>query len=122
MGEHAPVFQWHGCTFDLPAGAVQLARTESCEQQAFRYGTSAYGFQFHLETDTAMIERWLRMRAYQEELAAAAIGRDEHSIRAATGAAITTMQPLAGTSFNHFLNLVGRADRRVALPSGHGEA
>jgi GMP synthase-like glutamine amidotransferase len=35
------VFEWHGDTFDLPAGAVQLARSRSCEHQAFRYGEYA---------------------------------------------------------------------------------
>ena len=30
------VFQWHGDTFDLPPGAVHLARGSSCENQAFR--------------------------------------------------------------------------------------
>lgn len=115
LGERAPVFQWHGCTYDLPAGAVQLARTESCEQQAFRFGTNAYGFQFHLEADTAMIERWLALPAYRDELAAAGIGRDAHSIRAATAAAIATMQPLAETVFNNFLDLVGRPSRRAVF-------
>ncbi|MEJ0100422.1 MAG: gamma-glutamyl-gamma-aminobutyrate hydrolase family protein [Pseudomonadota bacterium] len=117
LGERTPVFQWHGCTFDLPAGAVQLARTEGCEQQAFRFGTNAYGLQFHMESDVAMIERWLRLPAYREELAAASIGRDEHSIRAATADGIASMQPLAEIAFNNFLDLVGRPGRRMVLPS-----
>ena len=122
VGDCAPVFQWHSCTFELPAGAAQLARTDSCEQQAFRFGGNAYGFQFHMESDQPMIERWLRMPAYREELAAAGIGRDELDIRAATAQAMATMQPLAETTFNRFLDLVGPADRRVALPSGHADA
>jgi GMP synthase (glutamine-hydrolysing) len=120
LGEQAPVFQWHACTFDLPSGAVQLARTRTCEQQAFRFGQNAYGFQFHLEADAAMIERWLQLPAYREELAASGIGRDETSIRAATASLIEQMQPLAEVTFNNFLDMVGRPGRRITLPSHHG--
>jgi GMP synthase (glutamine-hydrolysing) len=122
LGETAPVFQWHACTFGLPPGAEQLARTGTCEQQAFRYGGNAYGFQFHLEVDAPMIERWLRLPAYREELAASGIGRDEQSIRAATNTLLARMTPLAAETFDRFLDLVGRPARRVTLPSGHGAA
>jgi GMP synthase (glutamine-hydrolysing) len=53
------VFQWHGDTFDLPDGAVQLARSEQCENQAFRFGRTAYGLQFHLEVTPEIIASWL---------------------------------------------------------------
>src|SRR5262245_55746020 len=53
------VFQWHGDTFDLPEGAVRLARSEQCENQAFRYGRAAYGLQFHLEVTPEIIDSWL---------------------------------------------------------------
>ena len=121
LGDSSPVFQWHGCTYDLPAGAVQLARTETCEQQAFRFGANAYGFQFHLEADEAMIDRWLRLPAYREELAAAGIGRDEASIRAVTEARMNHMRPLAEETFNRFLDRVGRPSTRVTLTSRHAE-
>lgn len=62
------VFQWHGDTFELPAGAVQLARGELCEQQAFRYGARAYGLQFHIEVTPEMVDQWLNEGQNQREL------------------------------------------------------
>lgn len=53
------VFQFHGDTFDLPEGAVHLARCRDCENQAFRHGDCAYGLQFHIEMTQALIEDWL---------------------------------------------------------------
>ncbi len=44
------VFHWHGETFELPRGAVQLARGVACENQAFQLGDHVIGLQFHLET------------------------------------------------------------------------
>lgn len=46
-------FQWHGDTYTPPLGAVQLARNEAAEQQAFLMegpaGNQILGLQFHLE-------------------------------------------------------------------------
>ena len=52
------VFYWHGDTFDLPSGAVQLASSEHYSNQAFQY-KSAVGLQFHLEVNEEMINLWL---------------------------------------------------------------
>jgi GMP synthase (glutamine-hydrolysing) len=44
------VFQWHGDTFDLPAGAEPAATSVACRNQAFVYNRTVIGLQFHLET------------------------------------------------------------------------
>lgn len=42
-------FHWHGDTFNLPGGAVQLFASAACSQQGFVYGNHVAGLQFHLE-------------------------------------------------------------------------
>ena len=44
------VFHWHGDTFDLPDGAMHLAESRACRNQAFSMGDAVLAFQFHLET------------------------------------------------------------------------
>ena len=58
FGQTETIFQWHGDTFTLPKGAVQLASSPLCDQQAFRHGQHAYGIQGHLEMTEAMIRSW----------------------------------------------------------------
>ncbi|WP_339868118.1 type 1 glutamine amidotransferase [Pseudohongiella nitratireducens] len=48
--EETEVFHWHGETFSLPAGAVQIAKSQGCNNQAFQIGSNVIGLQFHLET------------------------------------------------------------------------
>jgi GMP synthase-like glutamine amidotransferase len=55
------VFQWHEDTFELPVGAVLLASGDDVPAQAFRFGTQAWGVQFHCEVDRDGVEAWLRV-------------------------------------------------------------
>jgi GMP synthase (glutamine-hydrolysing) len=53
------VIQWHyDAITALPPGAVQLASSIVCEQQAYRLGRLAWGVQFHIETSPATIRLW----------------------------------------------------------------
>jgi GMP synthase (glutamine-hydrolysing) len=65
--EQFNALQWHADTFALPAGAVQLARSDAYEQQAFVVGR-AYGLQFHLEIGTALATEWGCVPAYAASL------------------------------------------------------
>ena len=58
-GRDVPVFQWHEDTFSLPPGALLLAESKPCRNQAFRVGSCAYGLQFHVEVTPEMGATWL---------------------------------------------------------------
>lgn len=117
LGTGAPLFQWHNYTFEIPREAQHLAASGTCPNQAFRYGRSAYGFQFHLEANQPLIERWLSTPAYREELRSAGLGQDESAIRARTLGEVAVMEQRAEAVFGEFLDLVGRPMRRITLGS-----
>ena len=50
LPQKAKVFHWHGDTFDIPNGAIPLARSEACQNQGFIFEDRVVAFQFHLET------------------------------------------------------------------------
>jgi GMP synthase (glutamine-hydrolysing) len=52
------VLHWHGDTFDLPNGAVRLASTPICKNQAFSFGDRALALQFHAEAAGIALESW----------------------------------------------------------------
>ena len=52
------VYQWHKEGFEIPPGAVLLARGDEFPNQAFRYGERAYGLQFHPEVDREAVRSW----------------------------------------------------------------
>ncbi len=58
------VLQWHHDEItELPYGATLLAASTYYPHQAFRLGSRAWGTQFHIECDTAMVAEWAAANA-----------------------------------------------------------
>ncbi len=111
------IFQWHGDTFDLPKGAELLASSPLCKHQAFKYGDRVYGFQFHLEVDKPMIERWLRVPENKREIEDLDGKINPEQIKAETPEYISRLNDLSNSVFGNFLELFGYNKKRHTLPS-----
>lgn len=111
----ARVFQWHSWRFDLPHGAEQLLTGESCEQQAFHYGGRAWGLQFHLEVEPALIERWLRSPALADDLLHPGLPHDPAAIRTDSARWLGPNLRRAETAFEAFLDRIGPPRQRLVL-------
>ena len=114
--EPQPVFHWHGYTFDLPHGATRLAQSKACKNQAFRYGQHAYGLQFHLELDERLINRWLSMPEYLQDIEENC-RHDDATIRNQTHNLIDHSIVLSQDIFSRFLKPLGERNRCHVLPS-----
>lgn len=98
--ETVPVLHWHGDTFDLPTGAVRLASTEVCPNQAFAVGRTGLGLQFHVEAEGRALERWFIGHAC--EIAATAgvtVGR----LRAETARHAAALEARSGAVLRRWL-------------------
>jgi len=117
LSEVEKIFQWHGDTFDIPDGAVHLATSVDCENQAFKYGDNIYGFQFHLEVDKPMIKRWLTNPVNIEELNGLKGVIDPEEIRRETDIYIDRLKELGASVFSEFIKILGHKEKNYVLPS-----
>ncbi len=97
------VFQWHGDTFDVPEGAVNLASSELFPNQLIRVGENAYGLQFHLEVTSGMIFEWLSVNGEELEELKGVI--DPDVIRAKTSTMMADLDDMGQSVFSRFLTV-----------------
>jgi GMP synthase (glutamine-hydrolysing) len=111
------IFQWHGDTFDIPHGAVALASSPECANQAFRFGERTYGLQFHLEVDEPLIQRWLKTPVHVREMEREGDHISEQKILADTKLYMERSTRLGNRLFSEYIRLFSSRVRRVSLPS-----
>lgn len=114
------VFQWHGDNLALPKGAEWLATSPDCPYQAFRFGEKVYGFQFHLEVDEAMIERWLNVPAMRSELVEFGGESAVEKIQHVTSERIEHLKSLSGKVFSTYLDLYSTKAKTSRTHLGSG--
>ena len=112
-----PVFQWHAYTFTDPTDTIHLASSDSCANQAFRYRDFAYGLQFHLEVDAALIQRWLKHSELQHELEPLGGARHAKFVEEETQKYLQQSQAQAATVFSAFMQRFGWRKSRTLLSS-----
>jgi GMP synthase (glutamine-hydrolysing) len=111
------IFQWHGETFDIPNSTLHLAFSSLCANQAFRYATNVYGFQFHMEVDEPMIHRWLKVPENQKEICAMFGARHCENIYTETTQHMARLSEISGRVFTAFIDLFGIEKKFLRLPS-----
>jgi len=94
-----PVAQWHGDTFELPAGATLLASSDDYRNEAFAIGRHALAVQFHPELTPEMHERWIQDSP--DELAEHAI--DPDALRREREQYSARMQEASRAAFSEWL-------------------
>lgn len=101
------VLQWHGAEVKaLPAGGVQLARSEVCEHQAFRYGDRAYGLQCHVEATRTTVDDWAAIPEYARALEATLGAGSVDRLRGEVADRLADYTSVARTIYRNFKTLV----------------
>ncbi len=115
----AKVFQWHGYTFDLPEQAELLVQGEQCVNQAFRIGKETYGFQFHLEVELDLIQRWLNLPQHRTELGLDSAEQRIDAIWRETMYYIDQSLAMSRQVFSAFLDKLPQVNQKVRFVHHH---
>jgi GMP synthase (glutamine-hydrolysing) len=117
FSQRQEVFQWHEDGIKLPEHVVHLASSPASDIQAFRHGEHAYGFQFHLEVDSSLINRWLTVPNNRATLEDELGNIDPDSIREQTEHSVDALQALSRQTFSRWIERFELTPRRRTLSS-----
>ncbi len=111
------IFEWHGDTFTLPEGAVALAGSKHCPQQAFSFGETVYGMQFHLEVDEKIIERWVTLPEHKRQFLCGDMPCSPEQIYEQTPLHINRLKMLGTKAFLKWLSFIEPVKKNIQLSS-----
>jgi GMP synthase (glutamine-hydrolysing) len=108
-------FALHQDTFGLPSGARWLASSAQYPNQAFVWGGTAYGLQFHLEPGRSLARHWLDKPKYSR-LLTGLTGAQLHHLAREVRRQADRAAHLARKLFGRWLDQVVFAAEPLALP------
>lgn len=112
-------FQWHSSEVtDLPDGAMVLAQTDDCHVQAFRWGSRAYGLQFHAEITADTVSEWSAIPTYHRSLEQVFGTGGIDRLAQRTDALLPEFRQTAATINRNFLSIVAEASM-LTPPHGY---
>jgi hypothetical protein len=106
-------YEWHSYAFDLPAGAVELARSAVCTQ-ACRFGERAWGVQFHPEVTPDIVRAW--SEDFESDPDAVQQGFDPAAALAEAGERLPGWMEIGRALFDGFLEQAALRTRAARAP------
>ena len=104
-------YEWHSYAFELPAGAMELARSDICPQ-AYRLGDTAWGVQFHPEVTPEIVRDWAL--DYESDPDAVRLGFDPAAHLDEARPRLPAWMDLGRRLFDAFLTTAASAGRAPA--------
>ena len=105
LPDHVFALHWNEDAFSVPDGAIELLSRAGPGGEAFRYGESAWGIQFHPEADGPNLDNWYADVEWLQEA-----GVEEEAARAADQVHLPGQRATAERIFGGFARYVASRD------------
>lgn len=98
----AQAFHWHGETFEIPSGAIRIAKSEYCENQMFALGKHL-GMQCHIEMTEELVGSWCKSGAQEIEENKGASVQTGNAIQASLENRVSTLNQLGEVIYSQWI-------------------